>query len=159
MTADKAPLPVELAVFSFLDRYFDAWESGEIDDPNGGSSASQLTDFLYTFFQQFFKSVWHVELTGLGKQMKLEAARLRLKEAKGKREARRLIAAFEELCDLWADLSGLQYEASRGDLEGFNTDYLPKLLGRVSSWATAEGHDSIALRAKQALFRLEGLSA
>jgi hypothetical protein len=108
--------------------------------------------FCQTFFQQFFEYKFAYELTAVDAQAKLEATRLRVaaeQDGVGD-EAIALVRSFEDLCDMWPDVLGFTYGGLSTEFRRFHVDYIPRLLKRISGWATADGLADIATAAQSA---------
>jgi hypothetical protein len=155
MSAADGGEPVAPQVFDLLDPYIAAVENGEIDVESPVKRRASIAPFLETFFQQFFEAGWNVEVKAIDQTAKVQATRVRLGLDRDTRsKTAKLIASFEELCDLWPDLLGSDYGGPPSELERFHKTYLPRLIRRISEWAQAEGYPQIQKRAEDGSTRL-----
>jgi hypothetical protein len=143
-------------LFRKLEAYIKTIAGGAVnlDDENGLDFAVVL--FCEAFFQAFFAMEFQQDVVTASDEEKRRAVRRRLKLRQKEPEVRRLIASFEELCDLWPDIQQSSYEEpSPGFTREFHEAYLEPLLTRIAAWASDRGYTEITKRAEHSLSRLE----
>lgn len=115
-------------------------------------SSTSIIVFCENFFAQFFRDTLGTRITSLDQAAKMRAAkaRLGLPSDSRYRSKRRLIVQFEKLCDMWPDIQGHGYSGSTVARTEFNLVYIPKLLERITAWATCAGQLEVAERAREA---------
>lgn len=144
MTERVGELPVEPRLFSYLEKYATDLGKGQVgtDDP----ISEELVTFLEHFFQQFLESEADLEITGIDSESKAAviARRYQLPRDPHVDTKRRLMVSFQELCDIWPDISQASYWRSDLLFQRFHLIYLPRLLRRIEEWAEASECTEIA---------------
>lgn len=147
-------LPVSPELFQIVTDYSSALKAGKIDPKNPLKRTTPIIEFCQNFFLQFFENELGHEITGVGNDAKRLAVRLRLEAEKSERpeETRRLIAHFEELCDIWPDVLGVRYPggSSATDFRNFHATYVVRLLDRACAWAKVRSYVALVERCESA---------
>jgi hypothetical protein len=142
--------PIEPGLLLLLERYAKDLGKREVKPEEG--LAPELPEFCQEFFQQFFESQVGLEITTIDAAAKRSAirSRLRLGDDKSTLPVRRIILMFQDLCDLWPDISQDIYWTSESPLGQFHRNFMPRLLRRIVEWAESIGDEEITARASAA---------
>ncbi len=154
MSPEDVP-SIALDLFDRVEEYADELSqrlvSGDEESEPELATDTAIIVFCENFFAQFFRNVLGVRITGLDQRAKMRAAKKRLELPRpARRQARRLVAQFEKLCDLWPDLQGRSYSVSVVHRTEFHLTYLPSLFERIEAWAEEAGEIMIASRSAEA---------
>jgi hypothetical protein len=142
--------PIHPDLFDQVDDYIAASSAAA-----GGSvsveQAQAIVIFYQSFFQQFFQ-VLGQEIVGFSPGSETEAIALRRSLSRpGDLPTRRVIARFETICQIDAELAAGQYLYSSDTFLQFHTQNLGNIMRDISVWAASAGLPEIQGRAKQAL--------
>jgi hypothetical protein len=142
--------PIHPDLFGQVDHYIAASSAA-----SGGSVPPEqnkaIVLFYQSFFQQFFQVLGH-EIIGFSLDSERKAIALRRSLTRpGDLPTRRVIARFETLCQLEAELTAGQYLYSSDTFLQFHTQNLGNIMRDISIWAASAGQPEIERRAKQAL--------
>jgi hypothetical protein len=139
--------PIEPSLFDFVEEFAAEVENGKVARLDTVEESAAIIVFCQTFFLQFFAALGH-DIDAFDQAAKHEASeiveRLRLKEGTG--HWRALIALFESLCDMYADVLGGTYGSGSITYQKFHVDYMRRLLSGAEDWAEIEGLDELAGR-------------
>jgi hypothetical protein len=142
--------PVEPKLFLLLDRYAKDLEAGSVT--GSAEPRSEVVTFCVNFFQQFLHNVAGIEITGINDESKATVIRRRLELGAGSPDdaVKRIMLMFQDLCDLWPDISQGTYWESEASFRQFHKVYIPRLLTRIADWGSSSGHEEIFTRATAA---------
>jgi hypothetical protein len=142
--------PVEPRIFLLLERYARHLQAGQVG--TAAEPRAEVVTFCVNFFQQFLHNVAGVEITGINDESKVAviARRLELEADPAAGAVRRLMLMFQDLCDLWPDISQGTYWESEASFRQFHKVYMPRLLMRIEDWASSSGREEVSARAAAA---------
>lgn len=152
----KQEVPIALELFDRVEEYADSlqevFDQEDDEEDLQLESSTSIIVFCENFFAQFFRSTLGTRITSLDQAAKIRAVKARLGLPKNGRyrSKRRLIVQFEKLCDMWPDIQGHGYSGSNAARTEFNLVYIPKLLERITTWATDADQLEVAERAREA---------
>jgi hypothetical protein len=150
MSVTARESPVALSLFDLVERYAKQIEDGKIDVKNPLKRTTPIIEFCRTFYQQFFEHELGLEIKGVDQSAKAKAIELRHAFDDQAAPVPRLIAWFEELCDIWIDVLGFSYAGSASEFRRFHNTYVVRLLERIETWARAADYAELLERTKTA---------
>jgi hypothetical protein len=139
-------------LFDLLDEY-----AGDLDAQvaivgNVVPATSPALVFVENAFAQFFENEVEVEIKGFGRKAKRVAARIRLgRKDELSKEARGLIALFEQFCDSYEDVQSASYGGQSETLAEFHQKLMVRLIKRIGALAKANGDEELRERAAETL--------
>jgi hypothetical protein len=150
---------IELTLFDFIDEVVHDIEQGVLEGESRVESGSTILVFCQGFFDQFFAALGE-NITGFRAKAKRDAAafveRLRSRTEPAMEQARKIIVAFEEFCDLAKDVLG-DYTDTSITFERV-ADFVRRLLRSTQHWAELSDKAALAARAGLAHTSLEAVT-
>ena len=134
--------PIEPGLFALVRREASQIAAGELKG-DMYLKGTPIVLFCQSFYEQFFAHVVGKPLTAINQEAKTEAARQRLLLGDSELERRKVLAKFEDLCDLWDGALGFGYDSSTEELHRFVQQWVPAFLDVVTSWAESVGDTAL----------------
>ncbi len=143
--------PVAPELFDAARDYGRNVTGGTWDEVQARENIGLLLFFARNFFVQFFAEVVKTPIKDFGSRGRRAAVRAKLRlEREGASPALlAVVAQFEDLCDLYAELGGL-YGDEEDDDERAVVRYTSRLLQRIVRWARGSEFSSVAVAAAEA---------